>query len=167
MDDNTYDLVDERRHYSQEFYLIPRRLNALQIPITLEWRVVKFEKSNRDNVSSRPGIYAFVVKSVCPGLPPHGYIPYIGITRKRKRNVFLRTRFSEYIRDQASGSPARLQIGDMLTRWRDAIYFYFAEVDDNLMPLHELEELLNDAIQPPKVSNDYSAAVRRAQRAFP
>jgi hypothetical protein len=128
---------------------------------------VKFEKGNSVNVSSRPGIYAFVIKSPCLGLPPHGYILYIGITRKRKRNVFLRTRFSEYIREQASGSPRREQIGDMLTRWRDAIYFYFAEVDDELMPLHELEELLNDAIQPPKVSNDYSADVRRARRAFP
>lgn len=57
MGSSKYDLVDERRHYSQQFYLIPHRLNQLQVPIQLEWQMVKFTKENT------PWMFTFCIEA--------------------------------------------------------------------------------------------------------
>ncbi|MCB9968267.1 MAG: GIY-YIG nuclease family protein [Geminicoccaceae bacterium] len=163
-----YDLINERREFAQDFVLIPQRINGFQCETALNWASVPFQLESIKQVSNKPGIYAFIIRSDTANLPPHGYVMYVGIAKQRKRQSFLRQRFREYLREQdRADEPRRSHISDMLRRWRGLIYFYFATVEEDSNLLDKIEIDLNDAFQPPKSHGDLSATVRAAKRAFP
>lgn len=170
MQQSVYDITNDFRHYEESFALVPNRLNSFSPTTKLTWHCVQFSEANKQKVSKKKGIYAFVIKGESNSLPPHGYVLYVGISRKRKREIYLRTRYSEYLRDQkkiAEGNLAnRPQIGDMLYRWRDAMYFYFCELDSNSVDIEALEKELNDALVPPISTQDFSTNVRKAKKAW-
>lgn len=165
-----YDITNDFRYYEETFALVPERLNSFEKPLDLEWQCVKFREENKSLVSPKKGVYAFVIKGGSDGLPPHGYILYVGISRKRKRSIYLRTRYGEYIKEQQrieNGKEAeRSQIGDMLFRWRHAMYFYYCAIDSDDVDLEDLERKLNDALVPPISTQDFTASVRKAKRAW-
>ena len=165
---NVYDLIDERRHFAQDFVLVPERINGFACETPLNWASVPFQPDSVNKVSEKPGIYAFILRSDAANLPPHGYIMYVGIAKKRKRQSFLRQRFREYLREKDKAEePKRSHISDMLRRWQGLIHFHFATVEDGAELLDKIEIALNDALLPPKSHGDLSATVRAAKRAFP
>lgn len=148
--------------FRQTFTLWPERLMGLALPIPLEWRYVKFEPGTAAQVSQQRGVYAFVIQHFHAALPPHGYVAYIGITGNASDRRNLRIRFNEYLKEQRG--PGRPTITTMLQKWRDCIYFHFAEIPDEAVHLPTIERALNDAVIPPFSQQDFSAEVRKAKR---
>lgn len=86
--------------FSQEFILYPERLMSLSVPVALKWQGIQFSATNKDRISEKRGVYAFMVRHADSNLPPHGYITYIGITGNKSKTRNLRLRFNDYLSEQ-------------------------------------------------------------------
>jgi len=86
------DFIDHQReqkdiaYYTQRFVLHPKQLQALQLPIDLTWQQTPFLPQNAVAVAEQTGVYAFVIQHDAKGLPPHGYVAYIGQTGPKTKN---------------------------------------------------------------------------------
>lgn len=162
-----YDLFDEyeeghvpvknARDYKQAFILWTTQWNNYPNPIPLNWKCVKFEKDNRDQIPSKKGIYAFFVEPRIANLPSHGYLMYIGQTGQDS-NHHLRKRFGDYIGKRES--TKRHSIKYLLNTWRGYLYFYYAEVDPDQINLKQLETILLDTFTPPFVKEGFSGKIK-------
>jgi hypothetical protein len=157
----TDDRIDQMHFFRQHFTLWPEHLMGMKIPVTLQWQSVQFLPANQDGVSPLRGIYAFVIQHPNTDLPPHGYVAYVGITGNAADRRTLQVRFGEYLRDQQSLD--RLAVSRMLRKWRDCLYFHFAEVPDKKIDLSTIEKAVNDALIPPFSTQDFSAEIRQAK----
>lgn len=144
--------IDGLRKYRKTFILSPVQWQLLNIP-RLGWNNVKFTKENLDHVPDVRGIYLFIIKYNCDLLPNHGYIAYVGLTGNDNERT-LNDRYKEYLRDQVR--PKRYHIHELLNRWKDDIYFYFAEVPDRAIPLTVIETNLLDTLIPPYNRKDFT-----------
>jgi hypothetical protein len=148
---------------SQRFFLHPQLLAKLTLPASLTWTKVSFQAANQALVAAQRGVYAFVVRSEFADLPPHGYVMYMGITGKEAAARTLRIRYGDYLKHQKLRRPKkRVGVHNMLTIWRDCLYFYFAPVPLGI-ELGIIEIALNDCLVPPFVQDDFSAEVRTAK----
>ena len=147
--------------YTQRFVIYPEQLMSLSLPTSLNWKSIKFNNENKKDVSDKRGVYAFVIQHKDNNLPNHGYITYVGITGNESSSRNLRKRYGDYLREQRR--PKRRSIHMMLNKWKDCLYFNYAELEDDSVDLSFIEDRLNDAIIPPYSTNDFTADVRQAK----
>jgi hypothetical protein len=160
------ELVDKLEEYGIEFNLLPDFLEKGNSDIeNFEWDEVKFEDSSRSLIPDERGIYAFTIHSSRPGLPKHGYIMYVGITGDNSSKT-LRKRFKDYIQAEEAIIVKRPKVRKLLKKWAEVLYFQYVSITDESIDLHDIEQRLNDLFQSPSVTQDFSAEVRAARRAF-
>ena len=147
--------------YSPRFILNPDTMAALTLPIKLQWQKIPFSEDNVENILDSPGVYAFSITHSQPGLPPHGYVLYIGETGGRcDQKRTLRTRYKEYLRER-SGKTKRHHVSFFLNNWKSCLVFHFAPLDPNVVDLLDVERRLTDAMVPPYNRRDFSPEIRQ------
>src|SRR4051794_9892130 len=114
--------------YSPTFRLLPANLAALVLPVALQWQQIPFRPENADAVVEQPGVYAFAITHSQPGLPPHGYVLYIGeVGAKSGPSRTLRARYKDYLREKSRGK--RPAVAYFLNAWETCLVFHFAVLD--------------------------------------
>lgn len=149
------DVVDEiegLKRYKKTFILSPDQWERLDIP-DLNWQHVKFTTDNRTTIPKVRGIYLFMIKFNTEFLPSHGYIAYVGLTGDTNQRT-LNIRYGDYLRDQIR--PKRIHIYELLNKWKNHIYFCYAEVPDMTVELAGIETNLLDSLIPPYNRKDFS-----------
>lgn len=138
--------------------LSPSHWQMCRLPVTLKWRAVKFEPANVNRVPEKAkGIYTFVVKPGIANHPSCSYLMYVGKAEKQ----VLRLRFSQYFTEKAKGELSRRpHVTEMLLKWSDFLWFYYAEIADTTM-IKQVEEELLAAYLPP-TNRTYPSKIRRA-----
>ena|ERR1700733_5146370 len=149
--------------YGQLFVISPKQLKGFSTALTLDWKKVRFAESNRQLVPSARGIYAFIVELNEGGLPPHGYVMYVGISGETGGHN-LRKRYGDYLGYRETAKRAGVHY--MLRNWDSVLFFHYAEVQDRRVSLRKLEREISDALVPPFSTNDFSAEIRKAKKAF-
>lgn len=126
------------------------------LPVHLEWKPVQFTRNNQAKVPTRKGgVYGFVLRPSFVGPPNTAYLLYIGKTKGFK------TRYRRYLFHQSpSGYKSRPHIHDMLNKWPEHMWFYYAPIDD-LALLDEVEAAIRDSCIPP-FNLDFKARVNTA-----
>lgn len=155
--------TDDLKSYAIRFVLSPRQWATFQCPISLTWHRVKFDRQNAAAIPRATGIYAFIVEYMGSQFPPHGYVMYIGIT-KRDGGGNLRKRYRQYLAERRVLKRAKVHY--MLNKWSQHLYFHYSEVNDSQCDIRELERRLCDALVPPCNKNDFSARIRQQVQAF-
>ncbi len=152
--------IDTLKKYKKAFILSPDQWRALSVG-NLSWENVKFEEGNKSSVPKTRGVYCFVIKHVSDALPSNGYIAYIGLVGDSNDRT-LQVRYGDYLRDQRR--PKRYHIHEMLNKWKDDIYFYYARVPDRRRSLARIETRLLDAVIPPFNKSDFTGDFGRIVR---
>ena len=152
-------------NFTQHFTLDPNRWASFDPQPPLEWKSVRFTAASTTEIPEAKGIYTFVIQFQDHSAPPtrlpmHGYVVYRGST---PRGGTLRSRFTNYLDEQKRAK--RLTLWSTLNKWTSSLFFHYAIVDPSV-DLLALEIALNDAIVPPKVTNDFSAGTRAVVRVF-
>ena len=137
----------------KRFILSPSQWAGYANPTVLRWKRVKFSASNVASVPSSNGVYSFVVDPEICNHPATHYLLYIG----RARGVTLRGRFGDYLREQVK-DKGRPHMKMMLNKWKDHLWFYYAEVPD-ASAIDALEEDLLAAYLPP-FNRSFPATIR-------
>lgn len=89
------------KYYEQRFILCPDRFRGPVIPGKLVWTTIKkFGAKELPGIVAKPGLYAFSVINNRGGMPPHGYVLYIGQTGAKRNARTLRQRASEYLKEK-------------------------------------------------------------------
>lgn len=149
--------------YAPTFRLNPAYMAALALPVELQWQQIPFREENADTILEQPGVYAFAIAHSQPGLPPHGYILYIGeVGGKKGPERTLRARFKDYLREKTRAK--RPQVAYFLNAWETCLVFYFASLDPDTVDLFDVERRLNDAMIPPYSRGDFSAEIRQMKK---
>ena len=157
-----YDVIaqpESARVYRQDFLLLTEQWDTyIDPPIPLNWKCVKFETDNANQIPNEKGVYAFFIEPRIAKFPAHAYLMYIGQTgHNSERN--LRKRFRDYLSEKIK--PKRSRIHFMLNTWENYLYFYYAEVDPTDADLKQLEQKLLDAFTPPFSEEGYSAEISK------
>lgn len=151
-------LADRFSSFQQKFILDRHLWESYPNRVDLNWNMVKFEQVNKDHVPDTPGVYAFFIKPSIANLPENAYLMYIGKAGDSSNNS-LRKRFSQYMYENK-----RPKLYQLLYKWKDYIYFCYAEITEPNLNLGEIERELNDALIPPCNENDFSAEIRSARK---
>ena len=158
------DVVNEIKIFRGEFHLRPKSLHSFKPTKSLTWNRVRFDAANKAQVPPSRGVYAFVVRGPHTSLPPHGYVMYIGQVGHGNDTRTLFVRYGDYLREQKQNK--RPSVHYMLTNWETCLDFCYAEVRDKRINLKKLKRALNDSLIPPFSTNDFSADIRQAKKAF-
>ncbi len=150
------DRVKDAKMYQTNFLIWKEQWDAYHDLIPLNWKCVKFEASNRNQIPTKTGIYAFFVEPRIAGFPSHGYLMYIGETGQDSHH-HLQKRFDDYLQDQKR--TKRVHIHLMLNLWDSYLYFYYVEIDSNQINLKTLEQTLLDTFTPPFVKRGFSIRI--------
>ena len=150
--------------YEQRFVLSPDRFKGGSVLPALAWNTINFSKAAITTVASTPGLYAFSIVTQRQGLPPHGYVLYIGQTGAKKYSRTLRVRAGEYLKEKKTGK--RKHVWEFLNKWSGHLSFHFASVDPKTENLEALEQGLNDALMPPYSVNDFSVEIKAQKKAW-
>lgn len=121
----------------------------------LNWDKVDFGQHTVNAVPEKRGVYAFCVSVKGTIMPSHGVLVYFGETSRT-----LRKRYKEYVRDCRIGAK-RPKFENLFKLWPNDLDFFFAAIDDDACDLKAIEKVLNDAVIPHCVSDDFSAEIRR------
>lgn len=155
-----HDLIDIKKDvgiYQVRFLLWKDQWDSYaDLSVELNWKCVKFEKDNVDQIPTAKGIYALFVEPRIAQFPSHGYLMYIGQSGYES-NHNLRERFKDYLYERKR--VKRVHINYLLNTWEDHIYFYYAEVDPNEANLLELERKLLDTFIPPYTHRGFSVKI--------
>lgn len=149
---------------SVNFIISPAGWHLADIAPRAQWRSVKFEKTKKDQVPDEPGLYAFVVKIPYEGLPPHGWILYVGQSGHGTSTNTLKERFGEYFHDKEHSR--RPKVYYFLNAWDGHIEFHFASLPGRKAELLELETKLLGAFRPPFTDRTYPATYMSPAHAF-
>ena len=160
-----YDLTTHpeiARIYKQDFLLLKEQWDTYtDPPIPLNWKCVKFERGNANQIPTMKGIYAFFIEPRIAQFPTHGYLAYIGQAGyESERN--LRKRFGDYLSEKTK--PKRPLVNFMLNTWENHLYFYYTEVDPTQTDLRQLEQKLLDTFMPPFSLDGYSAEIGKMEK---
>jgi hypothetical protein len=144
------------RYFQKSFILRPEYWRGYKNSTPLSWSSIRATVAFAKNVpDDKFGVYSFVVDSSTASHPGTKYLMYVG----KAQDQSLRARFSQYLRE-AKDPKGRPLIVDMFTKWRDDLWFYFAEVSGPHI-IHQLELDLLGAFVPPQ--NDVlPVEIRRA-----
>ena len=91
--------------------------------------------------------YAFVVRIPHAGLPPHGWVMYIGQTGDGTSDATLRGRFGQYLKEKKKFKRARVFF--MLNAWDGHLEFIYSALPARKAELVNLETQLLGAFRPP------------------
>jgi hypothetical protein len=149
--------------FSVNFVINPKHLDIFSTDAKLSWKKVRFSSRNKALIPKERGIYAFILEHNEATLPPHGYVMYIGISGDKSQHT-IRDRFGNYLREKKINK--RPSITYMLNNWEKCLFFHYAVVTDKRISLSKLEKNMSDAFVPPFSTNDFSAEIRQARKAF-
>lgn len=103
------------------------------------------------------GVYTFVVKPGIANHPSCAYMMYVGKTEKQ----MLRDRFSQYFSEKDKGETSRRpHVTEMLLKWDNFLWFYYAKISD-ATKIKQVEEELLAAYLPPS-NRTFPSKVRHA-----
>lgn len=151
-------VADRFKAFKQDFILDVTSWEGYPNSVNLNWNIVKFEKGNKDYIPDSPGIYAFFIKPGIANLPENAYLMYIGKAGDRSNNT-LKKRFIQYTYE-----TKRPKLYELFTKWKNYVYFCYAEITDPTSNLGDIEIELNDALNPPCNENDFSVDIRSARK---
>ncbi len=150
------------RAYTQDFTLIPHYYNEFisELP-PLEWESCKFKDPDAD-IPDEKGVYAFSIKFDNGILPSNSYVMYIGKGGEIGNNSSISKRYQTYFKyeDAAHDRP---RLHTLFSMWKDHITYSFARTPEGISP-GEVEQKLNNILQPPFSFMDYTAQVRLDRR---
>jgi hypothetical protein len=149
--------------YKQDFIINPLLWKKFVTSAQLTWSKIEFTSNNKRLVPKCRGVYAFVVEYNHSKFPTHGYIMYVGISGDTSNHT-LRERYGNYLTEKARVKRPRIHY--LLNHWSECLYFHYAEIPDKRIRLNKLEKALNDVLIPPFNTNDFSAEIKDAKRAF-
>ena len=153
------------KYFEQRFILSADRFKGPPIPGSLVWTTIShFTVAQIPSIIAKPGVYAFSVVNRRGGMPPHGYVLYVGQTGAKKNARTLRQRAREYLNEKRTGK--RRHVWDFLNKWSGHLSFHFAKLDPNSYDLEEVEKLLNDSLLPPYVINDFGTEIKAKKKAW-
>jgi hypothetical protein len=125
----------------------------------MTWQCVKFD---RDGVKRLPnkngGVYSFVAEPRIAGHSAVAYLLYIGETHDQS----LRARCASYLAEPTKPKP-RVHIKEMLLKWPDHLWLYYAVVRGKTL-IPQLEEDLIAAFLPP-FNREFPATIKDLVRA--
>lgn len=152
---STYGLKDFKL---SRMVLSPLQWQGCKLPVSLAWRAVRFQRANVNRVpNNAKGIYTFIVKPGIANHPSCAYLMYVGIAEKQ----VLRDRFSQYFVEKDKGETSRRpHVTEMLLKWKDFLWFYYAEISDTAK-IRQVEDELLAAYLPPS-NRTFPSTVRRA-----
>lgn len=129
----------------RKFFLYPdywkERSNS--IGTSLNWRRVKFNKSNTKNIPQKEGVYCFVVIPTYKNFFEIRYLFYVGMTKRT-----LYERYCEYLDEQGGKGKPRKKIFEMLKLYSDCLYFYYANIQKKSF-VKKCETILLNTFVPP------------------
>jgi len=145
-------------HYKQSFILHPEMWASLKLTEKLEWNSVPFGV-DPSHVPEIMGVYAFVLSIHQDFFPINGYIMYIGKcgAENQSTNRTIRKRYTEYLKEKVK--LKRPRIYDMVNKWKDNLYFTFAEIKKTDRIGYTEDQLINSII-PPANAADFKAEIR-------
>lgn len=146
------------------FIVSPTEFYRADIVPRLTWKSVKFAPGAKKGVPEEPGLYAFVVRIPFDGLPPHGWVMYIGQTGDGSSAATLRGRFGQYLRDKRVCKRAAIFF--MLNAWDGDLEFFYSPLPARKADLENLETQLLGAFRPPFTDRTYPAAFMSPRHAF-
>ena len=149
---------------SPEFIISPGDFHRADILPRMVWQSVKFDPKEQAKLPTEPGLYAFVVRVNFPGLPPNGWVLYIGQTGDGVSAGTLRNRFGQYLRDKKK--PKRPSVFFMLNAWDGALEFFYTPLSSRKADLEKLETELLGAFRPPFTDRTYPATYMSPRHAF-
>ena len=130
------------------------------LPVALDWKQVQFRTDiDLENIPDKPGIYSFSIVAEKVGLPPNGYIAYVGIAGEKglgKRH--LRQRYRDYIREKRT--VVRSHIHRLLDQWDGSLVFHYAEVQ-KFDELPGIEKILINTLLPPGNKRDFDVVIKQ------
>lgn len=131
--------------------------------IPLNWQKVKFDAAGKAHVPEERGLYIFTLEVENLGLPPHGYIMYIGITGNTS-NANLRKRYAQYLLEAKKGTGRPLVVF-MLNEWKGDLFFNFIPVPDKTVDLAVIEQSFINTVIPPINASDFDGEIGPAKKA--
>lgn len=147
-----------------KFIVSPSEFHRADVVPRLAWKSVKFGAAAKGSIPEEPGLYAFVVRIPFDGLPPHGWVMYIGQTGDGTSSATLRSRFGQYLRDKRVCKRAMVFL--MLNLWDGHLEFFFTPLPSRKAELEALETQLLGAFRPPFTDRTYPAAYMSPRHAF-
>ncbi len=157
-------LIDTQTR-SATFTISPPEFKRADISPRLNWQSVKFSPTSKAMIPLEPGLYAFVVRIPHAGLPPNGWVMYIGQTGDGTSKATLRSRFSQYLQNKKKPS-GRPTVFYMLNAWDGSLEFFFAPEPGRKTQLEKLETELLGAFRPPFTDRTYPASYMSPSNAF-
>lgn len=149
---------DIRSYRVDRFVLYPVHWSSYPSLCPLEWRKVKFDASTVESVpNDKRGVYTFVADAAVANHPACSYLLYVGKAEKQD----FRKRYKQYLR-APQGWKQRPHIAQMVVKWADHLWFYYAEVADE-SKIKQLEEDLITAFLPP-MNRDWPAEITQLVR---
>jgi hypothetical protein len=147
-----------------KFIVSPTEFHRADLVPRLAWKSVKFAPGSKKDVPEEPGLYAFVVRIPHDGLPPHGWVMYIGQTGDGSSSATLRDRFGQYLRDKRACKRAMVFL--MLNMWDGNLEFFYSPLPSRKSELEQLETQLLGAFRPPFTDRTYPASFMSPRHAF-
>lgn len=124
-----FEVEKDVKFHIMKFLLYPKNWQekSNEIKICLNWRNYKFNTSNKERIPDNSGVYAFIVKPDYPNFFETRYLFYVGKTERT-----LKIRYGEYLKYQSGKLKSKPAITKMLNIYKDQLYFYFSEVNDDI-----------------------------------
>ncbi len=162
MPEDLVKLVDRLKKDREEFWLSKTQWKRSKVPKTLKWNSVRFRKAESTAVPASRGVYAFLIKFCSDGIPPHGYLMYVGETGNDSQET-LRSRFLGYFSEMQAKERS---IHYVLCKYENHLYFHYSLVLDRRRNLKRIEAWLCDTLVPPYNVKDFSVEMRKAKKAL-
>jgi hypothetical protein len=135
---------DIRSYRIDRFILYPEHWTNYPDFIKLDWKKVKFNASNAQQVpGDKTGVYTFVADAALAQHPACSYLLYVG----KAESQDLRKRYRKYLRAEQEWKE-RPHIVRMISNWSGHLWFYYAEIAER-SAINSLEAELITALLPP------------------
>lgn len=137
--------LDIKDYRVLRFILYPPHWTAYPNKPTLSWKRERFNKASINLIpDDKHGVYSFVAESQVANHPAASYLLYVG----KAKDTSFRGRYRKYLRATTDWKD-RPHIAEMVGKWTDHLWFYYAEVDDVTL-IDDLEAELIIAFMPPQ-----------------
>ena len=133
-----------RGDYIRSFFLFPNFWvePGTEISHKLQWKRYKFTERNAQKIDTSKGVYCFVLQPKVNNFFETKYLFYVGKTQRT-----LRIRYKEYLDELSGKRKSRTKIKDILDKYYDRLFFYYAVIDDKTI-IDEVEDNLIDKFIP-------------------